>query len=531
MKLRNYQEQNKRDIYDAWDDHRFVLSVLPTGAGKTVIFSSILAEAKGLSVVIAHRREILGQISLALAKYGVKHSILGPVKAAREFAERHREEVGRAWIDPNASVCVASVDTIQARRDTLGGWGEQVRLWVQDEAHHVLTSNKWGKVASLFPNAKGLGVTATPIRADKKKLGLFTKLIQGPGQRQLIDENYLTDYRIFAAASDLSVEKLSVTPSGDFNRLKLAEASERSHIVGDVVEHYHKIAPGEMGVTFVTDVKTAGVLAEEFTRSGVPAAALSAKSSDEERATALRAFRNGELKQLVNVDLFGEGFDLPEIRVVAFARPTASYGLYCQQFGRVLRPAEGKGAGKIIDHVGNVLRHGLPDKPVKWSLETGRKPKDDPSEPPLRTCLECFQVWESYSRECPHCGFIAEVRGRSLPEQVEGELSELTPEALATMRADVARVDCSVEEITAPLKYVGAPNVAIWGLAAKHRERQSAQEVLRFYMAAWGGRIDLDINAKQIRFYREFGVDVLSAQALGRPDAQLLTERIINGFG
>jgi len=535
MRLRNYQVRSKAEILSAWDGGaKNVLYVLPTGGGKTVIFSSILSETNGVAVAVAHRREILGQISMALAINGVAHSIVGPEKSARIFSRQHREEVGRSWIDPNAQVVVASVDTLRSRQSTLRKWGQQVRLWVQDEAHHVLVSNKWGGVTKLFPNARGLGVTATPLRADGKSLkaghgGVFEELITGPTMRELIGAEYLTDYRIFAPRSDMRLADLKITASGDFSSVKLAEVARESHIVGDVIEQYKKIAPGEMGVTFVTDVKTAVSMAESFRLSGVPAAALSAKSTDEERVNALRAFKRGEILQLVNVDLFGEGFDLPALGVVSFARPTASYGLFCQQFGRVLRPFPGKKDGKIIDHVGNTMRHGLPDRQIVWSLMEGRAPTKDLTGPPLRTCESCFQLWEGYSRTCPHCGFTSEIAARSLPAQVEGDLYELDASMLVMMRGEIARVDAPVSQIVEPLRRAGAPTPAILGLSARHRERQEAQQLLRERMALWAGYIKfsgLSDSARLIKFFREFGVDAMSAQALGRPSAEDLTKRI-----
>ncbi len=535
MRLYEYQSDNKNQIYAAWSlGIRNVLSVLPTGAGKTVIFSSILKERKGRSVVIAHRREILGQIAMTLALYEIEHCVIGPDKLAREFASQQRELTGRSWIDPRALVSVASVDTLLSRKVALGKWAETIGLWVQDEAHHVLECNKWGRVLDLFPNAQGLGVTATPLRTDKKSLkkgrgGAFDTLIVGPPQRWLIENGYLADYRIFAPKSDINIGGVAITSGGEFNQKQLIEEVHKSHIIGDVVECYRKFADGERGVTFVTDVKTALDTAQAFREVGIPAAALSAKSKQTERFEAMRAFKNGELSQLVNVDLFGEGFDLPELAVVSFARHTASYGLYCQQFGRVLRIASGKTHGKIIDHVGNVVRHGLPDRPVAWSLENGIKPSEDKQGPPLRTCIECFRIWESYSRRCPHCDFLPPLTERATPEQVEGDLTEIDPEILAAMREEVERIDSGGSEITASMQYAGAPQIAINGLKAKHRKRQEAQDTLRDRLSLWGGGArfkGLSDSDRYKKFYREFDIDVLSAQAVGRREAEELTSRI-----
>lgn len=537
MQLYNHQAEDKARILATWERGiKNILYVLPCGGGKTVVFSSIMTEERGYSVAIAHRREILGQISLALAGNSVPHSIIGPAKSAQIFGRQHYEHLGRSWINPNARTYVASVDTLMSRASSLKAWGTQIRLWVQDEAHHALDSNKWGKVLNLFPNARGLGVTGTPLRSDGRSLkqgqgGVFQELIQGVGQRWLINNDFLADYRIFAPTSDISLENVPVTGSGDYNKIKLAKAAHESHIVGDIVEQYLRLAPGELGVTFVTDVETANNVADQFRLKGVPSVALSAKSKDMEREEAIRNFRCGKIKQLVNVDLFGEGFDLPAIQVVSFGRPTVSYGLYVQQFARSLRKMKGKTHGKIIDHVGNVVRHGLPDQIRDWSLGIGSSPKEDLKSPPLRTCgnEKCFKLWEGYARVCPHCGFIPKITGRSFPEQVEGDLFEIDPLVLASMRANVNKISAPISEIIAPLKYAGAPPSAIAGLAAKHRKRQAAQQELRSTMALWGGyakAIGLKDSSRQIKFFKEFGIDVLSAQGLGKPSAEELTDRV-----
>jgi len=208
-----------------------------------------------------------------------------------------------------------------------------VTLCVIDEGHHVLKDNKWGTAFQIFPNAKGLLVTATPDRADGKGLGrhadgLVDAMIEGPTMRDLINQGYLTDYRVFAPPSDLDLSQVTTSADGDYNKAKLKAAVRKSHVIGDVVTHYLRIAPNKLGITFATDVETATDIAAQFNAQGVPAAVVSAKTSDADRVAILRRFKNRELLQLVNVDLFGEGFDLPAIEVVSMARPTQSYGFY-----------------------------------------------------------------------------------------------------------------------------------------------------------------------------------------------------------
>lgn len=400
---------------------------------------------------------------------------------------------------------------------------------VVHNCHHCLPQNKWGKVIDMFPNAKGLGVTATPERADGKGLdGIFNALVTGPTMRELIDDGYLADYRIFAPPSDLDLTPVRTAADGDYNREDLRGAVKKSHIVGDVVGHYRRIASGLLGITFATDVETAGEIADQYNAAGVPAAMVNAKTPDAERHRLLKRFRARELLQLVNVDLFGEGFDVPAIEVVSFARPTASYAVYAQQFGRALRPLPGKSHGLIIDHVGNVTRHRLPDAVRHWSLaskERGARRERDPDAIPVTTCTECFRVYEALTNVCPFCGHMVEPRGRSKPEQVEGDLYELDPAALAALRGEVERIDGPVQ---VPMGLGGA---GARGLTARWRERQEAQRALREQIAQWAGyRKAEGMQDSEImrRFYWKFGVDVMTAQTLGRGDAEDLTARVFD---
>jgi DNA repair protein RadD len=544
MQLRDYQQDLDHDINRAWEQGaRNVLAVSPTGSGKTQLFASKLSRHQGEACAIAHRQELVGQISLALNAWGVRHKIIAPTNVVRWIINEQILTHGHSLYEPNALVGVAGVDTLLRRTKNLRTWMNQVSFWVQDEAHHVLRNNKWGKAVELFPNAKGLGVTATPIRADGRGLGrhvdgVMDELVEGPTMRDLIDRGYLTDYRIFAPPSDLDLSDVTVSDAtGDYNRQKLKKAAQRSHLIGDVVENYKKFAYGKLGVTFATDVETATQIAKQFNDNGIPAEVVSAKTPDSVRSEILRRFRRKELWQLVNVDLFGEGFDLPAIEVVSFARPTQSYALYVQQFGRALRILEGKDRAIIIDHAGNVVRHGLPDKERVWSLEgreSSPRAKDPDDEIPLRYCVECTQPYERTYKACPYCGHYPIPDERSAPEFVDGDLLELSPEVLAALRGEVERIDEPAELLRDRMQYAGAP-IPVWkGAMNRHRERQEMQSALRESISWWAGYQQSkgrnDSESYRL-FYHVFGVDVMTAQALGKPDALALANKINNYLG
>lgn len=525
--LRYFQQSLKSEIMQAWKNGmRNVLAVLPTGGGKTVLFSDIMAGNEGASVAIAHRREIVSQISLALARNGVRHKVIGPHSVARICTALHIGELNRNYVDPTSRIAVAGVDTL-IKMPTDDAWFQRVNLVVQDEAHHLLLKNKWGKAQLMFPNAWGLGVTATPIRADGNGLGrhadgLMDGMVVGPTMRELINEGWLSEYRIFAPPSDLDLRDVPTAASGDFSPAPLRAAVHKSHIVGDVVEHYKRIANGKLGVTFAVDVEAATEIAQAFKAAGVPTEVVTANTPDLLRAAILRRFRNREILQLVNVDLFGEGFDLPGIEVVSMARPTQSFALYAQQFGRALRPMEGKANAIIIDHVGNVHRHGLPDAVRDWSLDRRERRSSKTTEivVPTRTCSGCTAAYERIYRICPYCGYEIEPVSRSSIKEVEGDLTELDPEALARLRGNI---DPPVR-----IPYGATPEV-VGAIKKHHRERAEAQRELRTAMAVWGGkwtdRGDT-LQEAQRRFYYTFGLDVGTAQTLGRKEAEELTARV-----
>jgi len=532
MELRPYQEQARTDIYAAWNSGaKNVLAQLATGAGKTVLFSKIIADNPGYSIAIAHRVELVSQISLTLARYGVRHNIIAQKSGCREMIAIHMQELKRSYYDPHARVTVAGVDTL-LRMDPHTPWFAQVSLVVQDEGHHPLKGNKWGIASELFPNARGLYPTATPIRADGKGLGrhadgLMDALVTGPTMRDLINMGYLTDYRIFAPPSDLDLSTVPTSAGGDYSPPKLRTAVHKSHITGDVVSHYMKIAPGKLGVTFAVDIEAATEIAGAFRAQGVAAEVISSKTPDLLRAAIMGRFRRREILQLVNVDLLGEGVDVPAIEVISMARPTQSYSLYSQQFGRALRPMEGKTHAIIIDHVNNVLRHGLPDAPKSWTLDRrDRRARSQPSDVvPLRTCLngECMAVYERIYRTCPMCGFYTPPSVRSSPEQVDGDLFELDPDVLARLRGEIKRID------SPPRIPQGLEPVAQLGLAKRHKARQVAQGSLREAIAQWAGYMKVkghDDSTIYRYFYISLNIDIGTAQTLSTKEAGELEARV-----
>lgn len=527
MELYDYQENLVSDIYAAWNcGYKNVMMQLATGGGKTAIFTNVVAQKRWPTIVIAHRMQIVSQISRALAWQGVRHNIIGSRALVRSIVALHMAVHRRSFFDPHANCIVACVDTLVKQTST--SWMQGIKLVIQDEAHHVLSDNKWGTAALMFPNALGLYPTATPIRADGYGLGrdsdgLMDVLIKGPPMRDLIKRGFLSDYRIFAPPCNIDLSKVNISAGGDYSPEKLRVAVHESRIVGDLVQHYKRIADGKLGVTFVVDIESAKQTARAYRDAGISAEIITSTTPDLLRFNLMQRFANREILQLVNVDLLGEGVDVPAIEVVSMGRPTESYSLYAQQFGRALRLMEGKKEALIIDHVGNTLRHGLPDAPREWSLERrerrGRNYKSDVI--PVRTCLneKCLAVYERLKNKCPYCGTMPIITERSLPEQVDGDLLELSPAALANLRGEIERID------DAPRIPQNLDRIAQLGVSNKHKQRQQSQQELRASIALWAGyQKQAGYSDSEIYrlFFFKFHIDILSAQALNSKDAQAL---------
>lgn len=546
MQLRPYQSSLVTGINNYWSTHPRgkVLAVLATGGGKTVIFSSIIAAEQGATCAIAHRQELVSQMSLTLAKNGIYHRIVGSNKTVKNCVKIHMDELGKTFYDAGSKHAVASVDTIIRRGEQLANWLPSVRLWVIDEAHHVLKDNKWGKAVQMFPNARGLGVTATPCRADGNGLGshadgVFDTMFEGVVMGELIRDGYLTDYKIFAPPSSFSREQIKVSDStGDFNLNQMREvvngsslvAHDEKTITGDVVAQYLKIARGKSGVTFTVDVASAEEIAEQYNKAGVPAAAISCNTPDLERFAAVRKFKNKEILQLVNSEILTEGFDCPGIEVVSFGRPTESYSMYSQMFGRALRPLPGKTHAIIIDHVGNVMRHGLPDAPREWSLDR-RERRTGKSEPStVRVCTACAAVYERFRDACPDCGEpVPKPAQRSGPEFVDGNLEELDYNTLQALRNMVIAAHETPENMRERLTSLRIPQAGIMSNVKRQREKLEVLEDVKSAIAQWagyerhGGASDSEIQRK---FYLRFGVDIWTCQTWKKVELEKLNGTI-----
>jgi DNA repair protein RadD len=433
--LRDYQATGVEQIRSAYrGGHTHVLYVAPTGSGKTVLFTFIATNAavRGKRVcVLVHRRELLKQTCERLEHpHGVINAGFSP--------------------NPRELIQVATVQTLVHRLDRY-----HFDLLIVDEAHHC-QAKTYRKILAANPAARVLGVTATPERLDGRGLGeLFEVLIEGPSVADLTEAGYLAPAEVFAP-SLISTEGVH-SRAGDFVRSELAVAADRPRITGDVISHYRRHCDQQPAIAFCVSVEHAHHVAEAFQAAGYRAACVHANTPDRERDAALADLAHGDLHVVTNVDLFGEGVDVPVVRAGLLLRPTQSLGLALQQMGRCLRPAPGKENAIILDHAGNCLRHGLPDDPREWTLaDKPRRKKGESADPDVavRQCPSCFYCHRPRPT-CPKCGFEYGIKGREV-DQVEGELAkvERDPEQLARRReVGKAKDRAALEAIAAARGY------------------------------------------------------------------------------
>lgn len=552
--LRDYQQKAIADIKAGWNaGNRNVLLELPTGAGKTYTFSNIVKDMNVNTCVMAHRHELVGQMSLALGGLGVPHRIVASDKAVSQIVKAHRKQLGRIMYDSTSPFICGSVDTMILRDPREYA---NINLWVMDEAHHPLRENKWGKVISMFPNALGLGVTATPIRADGKGLGrhadgVFDLLVHGPSGQELIDQGYLCPYEfVMPKVDDLDISSVEVGATGDLKKNQLRTATHNSKkLIGCMVQSYLKWAPGKTALVFCVDIEHAHKTTEAFRAAGLRFELIVGTMDLDQRTSILERLRAKQLDGVVNVDLFGEGFDAPGVDVVVMARSTMSFALYSQQVGRALRPVYAPGydlstvegrkmaialgpkpKALIIDHVGNLIPHKLPTSRRLFTLNAREKRSKGEKlavEDKIKACVnpECARPYLAFYVSCPHCGHEPVVSQRSANiDEVDGDLVLLDMEALQALDKEADRI---MQPAHAPQ---GLPQPALISLLRKHTERTTAQLALREAIQMWGGHAlvnhKVNIREAQKLFYLRFRVDTLTAQTLNTALAVELTDKI-----
>lgn len=353
---------------------RAICCVLGCGGGKSVIQGNIAASAnaKGNRVLfLVHRKELCEQIRDTFSKCGVNWNLTQVMMV--QTATRHIREL------------------------------HEPDIIITDECH-LSTAKTYTKIYDTFKDALRLGFTATPCRLNEGGLGnVYDSLVEGVSTRWLIDNGHLADYKHYslplADTSGLHVR------AGEFRQEEIMELMERKDVYGKTVETWEKIAKDKKTIVYCSSVQSSKETAQLFNENGITAAHLDGGTGEEQRAEIMRQFRAGNITVLCNCELFSVGLDVPDCQCVVLLRPTQSLTLYIQQAMRCMR-ADKNNPGKIgiiIDHVGNIFRHGFVDDNRNWTLDTKKRKEENTVK--IKECPSCYAVYSADKPKCPNCGF------------------------------------------------------------------------------------------------------------------------------
>lgn len=458
---------------DAYRQYQSVLMYGPTGIGKTNMAALILLrmlQKQKRAIMAVHRDNLLQQTARTLDEFQLPY---GYIAAGMTFERR-------------CPVHLASIQTLARRLDKV----HAPDLLIVDEAH-LAAAKTWSRVVDFYRSrgTKILGLSGSPTRLDGKPLSnLFDTMVMGPSVRWLIDNGFLSDYIAYCPSKvDLSGVHAKM---GDFQTNELSAAMDKPAITGDAVSHYKKLADGTRAVCYCVSIKHSRNVCDTFNAAGIQAAHIDGTTPKNEQRRAIRDFADGRVKVLCNVELITTGFDLSAqvgrdvpIETMIGLRPTQSLALHLQMIGRALRRKPQPAI--LLDHAGNILRHGLPDDHRDWDLngkpKSGKKTADDAL--PIRQCERCYTVHRP-APACPSCGFFYPVNGREIAT-VAGELQAIKPAAaqatkkvlgVSELKSEQARAK-SFDDLLALAKSRGYRNPHAWASyvwAARQQRRVAA---------------------------------------------------------
>ena len=363
MNLRDYQIDICTRVREAFGHHRSVMVQMPTGTGKTVVLASLVSQLKNENVlIVAHRRELIEQIKATIKRLNME----------------------------DRNITVESIQTISRHLTSNGvatppaGGQGGFSLVVIDEAHHALAKT-YKMMWETWPDAKFLGLTATPCRLNGKGFtDLFEVLLSSLTVPEFIKKGVLAPFDYVTINEGSSQQQLidSLTKrgaDGDYQVKEMNEVLNKRPSIEQLYNCYTQFAKKKKGIIYAVSIEHARSIAEYYESKGIKAVAISAKTPAKERAGGLDDFRKGKIQTLVNVDIFSEGFDCPDVEFIQLARPTLSLAKYLQMVGRGLRPHKKKECCVILDNVGLVRLFGLPTRCWNWqSAFEGRiKIKDE----------------------------------------------------------------------------------------------------------------------------------------------------------
>lgn len=363
--LRNYQQEAKEKIFGQWDFVDNVLYQMPTGTGKTRLFTSIIRDISLNSLkthrregilIIAHRTELIEQIDESLQRYHIPHGII-----AGSFKDKR---------DLMLPVQVASVQTITHPSNRQLANSFDAKFIIIDEAHHAIASS-YTRLWDIYPSAKKLGVTATPWRMDGRGFrNNFDVLVPSMPIKDFMEQGWLAPYQYYSVPinSSLCKDINSIRDfgiDGDYKTSVLEELIDTSRIRAQLLDSYYRFVEGKKGIIYSISRLHSKHICQQYRAAGIKIADIDSETPPVLRKRLVQDFKNGDLDIIVNVDIFSEGFDCPDLEFVQLARPTRSLVKYIQQVGRGLRK-NGDKQCLILDNVGMYGRFGLPDDDRPW---------------------------------------------------------------------------------------------------------------------------------------------------------------------
>jgi len=358
MILRDYQTDIIDRLEYSWQHgSRSVMVQMPTGTGKTVVAVDVVARHIGSDqdnrvIVVAHRHEILEQIRETLAHHGLAAALAGGIVRVESIQSLAR-------LADRQGACRSKTDCGQAT------------MVVIDEAHHA-TARTYRMLWQMFGRAKFMGLTATPCRMKQEGFTeLFDTLICSRSVRTFIQEGWLAHYDYICVRPDSEMRTRIETlkkrgADGDYQRKELGGVMDNRACIGQLYNSYKKYADGRQGIIYAIDRTHAAHIREYYRERGESVALIDAKTPEAERHTLLYKYSKGEIRILVNCEIYTEGYDAPFVEFIQMARPTLSLSKYLQQVGRGLRPNKEGRRTVILDNVAMYYMFGLPDAPRDW---------------------------------------------------------------------------------------------------------------------------------------------------------------------
>lgn len=424
--------QDQQEVYDGvrakiGEGYKSILVVASPAFGKTVLAGKIIESAQrksnSSSWFLVHRKNLLRQTSKSFWSVGISHGLITSGKSRSKLP-----------------VQVGTIGSVFSRMGSL----KPPKILFVDEAH-LAKGNMFEAVIQwcLAHGTIVIGLTGTPERLDRKSLGdVFEVMVEAKSPNWLINQGRLSSYEMYSTrmTPDLSGVKKS---GGDYNREALAEAMDKSVLVGDAIGHWRRYANGLRTVVYCVNVKHSKHTAQAFNDAGIPAVHVDADTTEAQLKEACEGLASGRYKVLCNCELVIEGFDLGSqigkditLECCVLLRPTQSLARYLQMVFRALRKKPNPAI--ILDHAGCAMRHGLPDEDREWSLEGKkkgkRKAKEEAPDVSIQMCEKCYHVFVPGPTHCPSCGEALPKKGRAELEVVEGELEKIDLEAMRKER-------------------------------------------------------------------------------------------------